>query len=91
MRCLQEVADVVVQVCWFACGWARRDFMNVHIKDFIIKSGDAHNAALLLCFSQGNAQGTGLAICVPARLQPAPQLAVQSEQSMRALRMEQPG
>ncbi len=88
MRCLQEVADVVVQVCRFACGGTRRDFMNVHIKDFIIKSGDALNAALLLRFAQGNAQGAGLAICVPARLQPASQLAVQGEQSMRALRME---
>lgn len=88
VRCSHQVTNIIVQVLRLLC--TSRNAVDIHIVYFAPQGGNPGDAAFLCRFTQGCGEGISTAICMPARLQPTPQLAVQGEQRLPAIRAEQP-
>jgi len=85
----EQEADIVVQM--LGLGAAGGNYVDVDIKDCLGNRTDALQTRLLPRFPQRDAQDVGIAIGVPAGLQPLVQLPVMGQEGMAPTCIHDPG
>ena len=87
---LNEEADVVVDVG--GLGATGGDVVGVHVEDAAIEQGgDAGESGLFANFAQGVGEDAGIAVAMPAGLEPAMELGVADEQGLAQRGIDDPG
>jgi len=84
----QQEADIVVKV--LGLGAPRGDQVNVDVEDCFRQWTYPGEAAFFFGFAKRHSQNVTVAISMAAKLQPFVELAVMSEQRMRAIVIEDP-
>lgn len=75
---LKEEADVVMQVSRIIA--SRRDRVHVEVENIRRKGKNVGQAGFFMGLANGDAEGVGVAVGMPAQLQPFVEFGVMSEQ-----------
>src|SRR5687767_4273956 len=87
--CLKSVTDVVVKMFEFVL--ARRDSVDVYVKDVRRKQLQILQARLFARLAPGSGKHVGVALDVAAELHPKVQLAVMCQEGVRQIFIHDPG